>query len=266
MSTETFEQETTLILDAVARYRAALADLPGPKQLAPYGHLALPNDNGFRVFLYRSMVEDHARHLANDVNRLCRDAEQLAAWNTVLGAHDAPDQLTLLGEFVEGLAVMSVALPYALRNRFHFSVAHLSHQANLLTCPGWKESQLPSDISVSRKTTIAAAQSWQAFPELLKRLDGLNDEGFVTATRDFRNKYNHRFPPRFVLGFTQTVSRMLKEPGRTSYGIGGVPPLELTDIVSALRLQCDVALDSFRCYSRLAEDQVSAIALLDKPL
>lgn len=259
MSAETLEQETQLLLEAFAKYRAVYVGDSGPSRLAPYGHITLPEDNRLATFAYREMLRDHAQQLANELNRFRHRIQQLSAWTSVLPAYDVLDQLVLLSEFVDSIASDCVETPYALRNRYFFSVSHLSHQANLLTRTGWLEKKLPADEMIKRGTMLAVAQDWSMFADFSRTLNGLGGAQFTTKTNDYRNKYHHRLPPRFAHGHTQSIKRMPKK-GATTYGIGAVPPLELSALLPALVQQHTLGMECFEAYASLVGEQVGAIA------
>ena len=54
------------------------------------------------------------------------------------------EKIYLLLEFIEPLAIIALNLPYAIWNRFIFSLSHICHQANRIKFPNWKDN-LPED-------------------------------------------------------------------------------------------------------------------------
>lgn len=260
MPNTSFTEETTLLVEALAKARLRFYDGTGHGQLAPYRHIVVRDSVPFEWGPYHSMLEDQASHLTNDINAFGYRIGQLEAWGSVLPEYEMKDQLVLLMELVDPIATTAVGTPYTIRSRLIFSVSHLSHQANRITRSGWLESNLPTDKEINYKTMIKMAESWTTFPALKIKLDMLSDKKLNIATGDFRDKYNHRLPPRFQQGHTQTVSRSWdKSTGVTTYGFGSVEPLRLDKLTPVLREQHSIALSAFEHYSELAREQLRTI-------
>jgi len=259
-ATDDFATETALILAAVRKARERFFEGTGHGPLAPFGHIKTRESVPFFWGPFHAMLEDHAQHLANDVNAFGYHIGQLEAWSAILPDYSVVDQMLLLMEIVDPIATTAIGAPHALRSRFIYSISHLSHQANCITRPGWKESQLPSDNEINYKTMLATADGWGSFPALRSELDCLFDEAFNEATGDFRHKYHHRLPPRFQQGQTQTVTRRRdKASHNTTYGFGFVEPLDLASLTPVLRVKQAIARAAFEAYSELLREQLRAI-------
>jgi hypothetical protein len=260
MNDTPFAKETTMLMEAFAKARQHFYDGTGTGLLAPYGHIAVQNSIPIGWAPFHEMLKDQATHLANDINAFGHHIGQLEAWAQVLPEYGIDDQLGLLMEFVSATAITAVGAPYALRSRLIYSISHLSHQANRNTRCDWPESKLPADADINYKTMVAMADNWTVFPALLTQINALFSESYNDGTGDFRHKYNHRFPPHFQFGISQTVSRTrVKHSGQTTYGFGFVEPLQLDKLTPVLRQQHTVALSAFEQYSELAREQLRAI-------
>jgi hypothetical protein len=260
MTAATEEDETQLLNNAYAAYRNVFVHISCELKLAPYDHIQTFSDGGRRAWFYNDMLNDHAGHLANELNAIVWHSQQLAAWEKVLPAYDMEDRMLIIREFIDCPATILTNFPYALRQRFIYSVSHLSHQANLVTRKGWKEDRLPADNCIKQQTMDAMAKGWAAFPALRAELLAINDDVFSGETDSFRNKYNHRFPSRIEIGYTQFVTRTPQQ-GRVRYGLGGRQPLSLAALLPAVGRQHQVARRAFDLYSDLAREQIAAMAM-----
>ncbi|MGB4947867.1 MAG: hypothetical protein WBQ05_11820 [Candidatus Competibacter denitrificans] len=162
-------------------------------------------------------------------------------------------------EFVENIAIVCVNYPSVIRSRFIFSVSHLSHQANRIINSSWKEEELPSDRQINWNTMKYVSTTWPKFASLLLELENLANTAYSQATRQFRDKYHHRYPPKFVLGHTGLVSRIVETDGRVRYGFGGIEPLRLADLVPLLVEQHQISFVCFERYSDLVREQLEKI-------
>lgn len=257
MAIETLEQETHFLLQAVAEYRAAYVKNGHLGKLAPYGHIVIPDKS---LFVYNNLLQEQAQTLANEINQFCIGLTQLNAWDIVLKQYDQEEKYILLSEFIENIAIVCTSCPKVIRSRFLFSVSHLSHQANLATNSNWKEKELPDDRQINWETMNKVAAAWPHFNPFLIELEKLGNNQYDQATKQFRNKYHHRYPPRFILGATGFVSRTVYKDGRVVYGLGdSIEPLQLTDILPILLEQHRISLICFEKYSDLVREQLSAI-------
>ena len=260
MPTDSYSDETALLLDAIRQVREHFYNNAGAGKLAPYKHIEVRDNVHISFAPYYQMLEDHAQSLANEVNSFGYHTGQLEAWSVVLPKYEIEDQLLLLMEFVEPIATTAVGAPYALRSRFLFSVSHLCHQANKFARTGWNEAKLPVDGSINYKTMLSAGEGWKQFNLFRESLDQLFDQNYESSTSGFRHKYQHRFPPRFQHGQTETVSRSIdKQSKGVSYGFGYTEPLQLASLAPVLRAKHAIALEAFGGYSELLREHIVAI-------
>lgn len=253
-------------MQAVAQYRAVYVKNGYLGKLAPYRHIDIPNE---LPPIYYDFLQEQAQTLANEINHFCIGLTQLNAWDIVLKQCDLKEKHILLSEFIENTAIVCTSYPTVIRSRFLFSVSHLSHQANLATNSNWKEKELPDDRKIDWKTMNKVAAAWSHFNSFLIELEKLGNNQYDQSTKQFRNKYHHRYPPRFILGATGFVSRTIYKDDHTetkyTYSLGGcIEPLQLTDILPILLEQHRISLICFERYSDLVREQISAIHELQR--
>jgi hypothetical protein len=215
--------------------------------------------------MYFEMAEEHSRELANVINQLKTDIEKLCAWEKVIPEYGEEDRFYIVHEFVEPLCTICLNLPYAIRSRFIFSVAHLSHQANgAILGKNWKDN-LPKDRSINFLTMDKVAAQWKSYEGLKLSMVGLSDEKYQAEVNQYRDKYHHRYPSHIEFGLSETIKRVAKNNGVVSYGFGYSKPLQLKDIIFVLKGQHSAAAKCFTCYQHLIEEQIEKILALTKP-
>jgi len=250
----------TMTVETYKTYLQALRASPLDGKMMPYNWADLRKPVSARWLVYSQMLDEFARELANSVNKLTTNVQKLSDWAAVLQDADEEKQFEIAHEFIDDLATNTLMLPYVIKSRFAFSIAHLSHQANRVWSNNWKD-DLALDAAIYLDATDARAPHWQSYKKLKLSVEAINGRSFKAATGDFRNAYNHRFSPRFVFGVTQIVTRTVDEAtGRINYGIGGRPPLQLKALVELLdkeRNRCYIAFERFQI---LINEQISAIA------
>jgi hypothetical protein len=164
-------------------------------------------------------------------------------------------------EFIDTLATSAVTLPYVVKSRFGFAAAHLCHQANILKDPKHWVDDLPLDGDIFPHTADKYGKLWKGYKKLKKAQDRIGAKDFQDATRNFRNTYNHRFSPRFVIGMTQMVTRHVdKATGRVCYGFGGCDPLDLVLVTTQLEREQQLFYAAFEAFQEMVREHESAIA------
>jgi hypothetical protein len=241
------------------RFRDVRRSRPVDGEMMPYDWVSLPNPIGPMWLAYGLMVEEFARELANIVNEFTRHVRDLDAWAEVVTGLSDSEKLEAAISFINPVATVAVTLPAVIKSRFAFAAAHLCHQANQAKDSAWVD-DFPLDEDIWPSTPDTYGKPWPAWRKLKPRLDALNSKAFQQATRDFRNTYNHRFSPRFVIGRTQMVTRRRAPSGQVSYAIGEQPPLDLKQIAGLLASERDRVYAAFRAFRALVTEQTSAIA------
>jgi hypothetical protein len=243
------------------RYRSALRTIPFDGPFMPYDWTRLPNPLSGVWIPYAEMLREFTYELANSINDLTHSVRRLRAWAKVVPTLTDNQKGHACHEFIDELATLAVNLPYVIRDRFIFAAAHLCHQAHI-TCDGssWAD-DLPRDRKIKMKHADARGSRWENYPKLKQNLDCMAAEGYSARTHDFRNSYNHRFSPRFVIGITQMVKReeVDKESGRIYYGLGGIEALQLDQVIILLTAERATACSAFEAFQELIHEQSEAI-------
>ncbi|MCS3926123.1 hypothetical protein M2175_001154 [Bradyrhizobium elkanii] len=242
------------------QYRQTLKLTPFTGRYMPYNWSNLPNPLDAQWMAYSWMLDEFARELANTVNGFTNDVHSLTAWSSVVQPLTQKRQLEATREFIDKLATSAVNLPYVVKGRFAFAAAHLCHQANMLKFPATWSDDLPLDGEIYPHVADSYGKSWKSYRHLKHALDAIGGRAFRDGTGDFRNAYNHRFSPRFVVGMTQLVARTINSStGQVRYGFGGRDPLELAKIVSLLEQEQVRFYMAFERFQELVREHEQAI-------
>jgi hypothetical protein len=248
------------LLSLYERYQHVLASRPHSGRFLPYDWDALPESLDARWLAYSQMLSEFSRELANVINDLTNYVPRLEAWSEVVRALSNEEKLTACREFIDPLATVAVGLPYAIKARFVFAIAHLCHQANRARQGQDWQDNLTWDGDIKMDAAETLGSNWPSFKRLKARLDTVNGKAFRQATHDFRNAYNHRLSPRFVIGMTQMITRHV-DPNTNSvfYGFGGMEALDLAEVSALLAAQRDNCYGVFEAFQALVQEHVTVI-------
>lgn len=262
-------QEDDFLASKYVEYRKAFNETKAFAPFMPYGWFKPPqtvrldSEFGLQQMAYRDLADDAARDLANGINHLIGLTMRLEAWGSVMEGLDVRETDQLLHEFVQDLASTALLSPYALKARFYFAIAHLSHQANCVSQgDGWTDdlATLPEDWGIKEEAAVKAAKPWRSWKKLNRALNTVDMGDYKTATDDFRSKHTHRFTPRVELGLSQSIKRIWAKGGKApSYGIGGTPPLKLDAVLQELKTQCVRLSGCYAEFQKLVAEQSEAL-------
>ena len=242
-------------------YRAALDATPVGGTFMPYRWWTLPNPINAAWMAYSQMLGDYASELANIINDLTNHVHRLRAWDSVLAGLDDTDRHEVSHEFIDTLGTVALGQPYAIKSRFAFAVGHLSHQANQAADgKDWKD-EFP-DKNLYLNDIEPYASQWKRYRAFKLKLEPLAGTKFKLATDDFRNRYNHGFSSRFVVGMTATVTREVVD-GRVRYAFGGTEPLSVGEVADLLTIERDHCYRAFTAFQALIEEQIAAIVAVE---
>ena len=220
-------------------------------------------DGGMKKFLFLETSREHANDLANIVNELISVERQLRTWIFVIEEFpDKDDKHSILFEFILPLAERSLLLPYTIQARFYFSMAQISHQANLMTNRTSTDnlSTLPLDQAISQEIASSVAKSWKYKRKLLSAIEKINSREFQENTRSFRNIYTHRHWPGIEIGSSKSTYRS-PNSNNASYLIGAPSPLKLSDIVPEVERQCEASKKAYSMLQKLVREQIAAAGI-----
>ncbi len=102
---------------------------------------------------------------------------------------------------------------------------------------------------------MANVQSFQAMHRAVRQQE------ISSGNTDFRNAYNHRFSPRFVIGITRIVTREADTEAKSiHYSFGGMPALSLNFVAGLMDEQYQLGLKAFRAFQALVREHEASIA------
>lgn len=246
------------------KYLTTLRGLPSCGQTMPYDWSALPKDIDGKWLVYRLTLFEFSREIANTINTLSSYTKRIKAWSIVIDGLSQEDKLRVVAEFIDPVAIVAVGLPYVIRSRFVFAAAHLCHQANQAKPEVAWEDDLALDQEIYMDHAQAKGARWRKFGRLKLQMEKIGGRSFKQATHDFRHAYNHRFSPHFVVGFSQIVRRVVDPETKkaTSYVIGGIEPINLNELSSILRKECDYCYLAFDAFQKLVAEHENLIVEL----
>jgi hypothetical protein len=209
---------------------------------------------------YRGMFDEFSTEIANSINDLTNYTHSLNAWSKVISSMSDRQKLHAAHEFIDATATVSLMLPYVIRSRFIFAIAHLCHQVNRLhKGKAWRD-DLPLDPEIYLGTADKYGTGWRAYNPLKRRIEKINDKSYQVATQDFRTTYNHRFSPRVVIGVTRIITRHVDDKTKqVSYTFGGIPALTLEVVCELLSDQCKKSYAAFGAFQKLIREHEAAI-------
>ncbi len=240
-------------------YSNILEKIKLPLPFAPYNWYELNNTLPAEWFAYSQFLSEHAGALANIINDLRRYIRSLSAWNKVLeNIDEEQEKYNVVTEHISPLATLALNMPYVIRSRFIYSIAHLSHQANKAKQDSWID-DLPIDSEIYFSAADKYGKPWEGYAKLKLALEKIANKKYDKSTHYFRNKYNHRYSSNIEFGLTGFATRTINKKGDVSYGFGYTDPLLLKDIILLLESQCSRCMVAFKKYQTLVNDQISEI-------
>lgn len=219
-------------------------------EFAPYNWLIFPDPLPINLMVYQMMANEQTLELSNSINELNRLIASLCAWAEVLSSLDDKDKNEIMIEFVDTKAITALNLPYVIRSRFIFSIAHLCHQANRFYSADWQD-DLPLDKEIFFQSADKYGVGWKKYRKAKVAIEGIFNQKHQCETKEYRNKYHHRYSPRIEVGITNLVSRNINDDGDVSYGLGGCQPLKLAEIIPLLREQQVAGIRAYKKYQML---------------
>lgn len=246
------------MIEAYKQFLDKRATISPCGSIAPYDWYQLPNSMPIQWMPYSEMLKEHSSELANSINELLRYVTNLKAWKHVIARKNDNEKHELIIEFVSPIATLAINMPYVIRSRFIYSVAHLCHQANQTKEDKWVD-DLPIDNEIYFDAADKYSSQWKRYKKLKPALENIANRKYQSVTFDFRNKYNHRYSPRIELGLTGLVTRNVGNDGKVSYGFGYTKPLKLEQVLPALSDQHSLCIRAFGQYQKLVNEHISAI-------
>jgi hypothetical protein len=254
-------KEVTMSLEQYRQFLMALEKTKFEGKYMPYDWGGLPKQLTIDSMPYGYMFEEFSREIANSINDITNYTHWLKAWGVTLSSMANEDKFDVKHEFVDPLATVALTLPYVIRSRFIFAVAHLCHQANR-SRDGieWKD-DLPLDDEIYFDAADRYGANWKRYSALKVRIEKINDKSYQTKTHNFRHVYNHRFSPQVVLGLTQLVTRQVDAKTKSvTYAFGVIPAFTLEVVAGLLSAQCKYSYAAFEAFQKLIREHEVSIA------
>jgi hypothetical protein len=224
----------------------------------PYGWTNIPETIDGSWMAFSEFIKEYSTELANEINSFRTYIQNLSAWENILKGCTDKEKMSILSEFVEPMAICALNHPYSVRSRFIYAVSHISHQANKSKEDDWKDN-IKADASINFKEMEMMGSCWESFVNFKESLSGLNNENYTDKLLNYRNKFNHRFPPLIELGLSGFVTRVKSEDGKISYGFGYTSPILISDAVPMLVEQHASMTQSFDAFKSLVTEQVDHV-------
>lgn len=226
--------------------------------LSPYHWDSLNETLPFSFAAYSQFLKEHSSELSNSINEFQRHIVSLMAWEKVIHSLEGDEHFFAISEFVTPIATLAITLPYVIRSRFIYSVAHLSHQASQVKLKKSWSDDLLIDDEIYFKEADTYGNPWKRYSKLKQSLENIANKSYNLSMHDFRNSYNHRYSPRIELGITGLVKRNVND-GKVIYGFGHIEPILLKNAIPLLKEQHAFCLKAHEKYQDLVNEQTNEI-------
>jgi len=229
----------------------------------PYSWAGIPETIDSAWMAFAEFIKEYSSELANEVNSFRTYIQNLSAWGRILEGCTDNEKFSILSEFVEPMAICALNHPYSVRSRFIYAVSHISHQANKSKDDDWKD-DIKTDASINFNEMKRMGSRWESFGYFKKSLSGVNNENYTDKLLNYRNKFNHRFPPLIELGLSGFVTRVKAEDGKVRYGFGYTDPILISDALPMLIEQHASMSQCFDAFKSLVTEQVHHVFKTEK--
>jgi len=220
------------------------------------------------LFVYSQMLDDFRVGIPNSINEFGNLIFKLLVWRDVFKTIDLIDhKYVVLSEFINPIATQALCYPYALKSRIEYAIAHLSNQANWFRSDITIKDDLPKDRKINTVIVNKYAAHWECFEDLKIALSKTNIQ-FDIETKDYRNKYTHRYSLPIEIGLGESILRhpiekieneSKEDTVKANYQIGSNPPLTLDQICSSLIDEYSRFLNVYSQFKCLTLEQITFI-------
>lgn len=242
--------------------RATLLMQANPDKIAEYHWYEFPNNLPLWM-AYMFMLEEHSIGISNDINDFMRYIDNLEAWENVIKGKDDKAKMEIIVEFISPIATLAINMPNVIHSRFIYSIVHLSHQCNLTKGIKWT-TDYPIERVIKFKTAKKYCSNWEGYDNLKKALEKIADKDYQIDTKNFRNKYNHRYSLGIEFGMAEFIKRIAVEGKGLRYGLGYTQPLKVEQLIPTLTKQHEYCLNALKEYQKLVKEQISAMVEYSK--
>lgn len=232
-----------------------------------YHWLELPNSHdlllpyGMTRYLWSDIASSLTRDIANAINALSIHARNFEAWHQVLDSLEREESFRIHHEFISSNAVVALSLPYSIKSRFYYAIAHLSHHANRFREGElWREDNLPKDNEINQEVAAKLSKSWKGWKKTSRKLERCDSRAFRDETLNFRNKYMHRHDLLVGVEAAQPVERQLDtDTGKASYNFGGTYAMELSEISQLVKAEFEAFSQAYIKFQEFVNEQKETV-------
>lgn len=183
-------KQSAALVDLYTQYRAELDSTQIGGRWMPYRWWQLPDHLNVRWWPYTEMLQEFASELANIINDLTHNVHRLRSWEKILSTLSVDEKLAVTHEFVNMLGTIALGQPYAIKSRFAYAAAHLSHQANQAKdAAAWKD-EFPQKETLYLNEIEPFCRGWRNYRSFKLRVEPIAGKIFKESSDDFRNAYN----------------------------------------------------------------------------
>lgn len=219
-------------------------------------HIQADTAMGPQWLIFHQLAKNFIRELLNANNQFFINIRKLEIWNEILNECHEEIKNDLIFEIICPLGSYVIGTPYIVKQRYIYSVVMLSHQTRMLQDPRIDDGSL-NERQISINTVREYHDLFASMPQFIDILVQIDDDDFVRRTSNYRNLNQHRIPPRIEVGLGMTFNRFRINKSSVTYGLGGIQPLRLADIIPALYNQHQICVDTFYAVWSLIKEQVS---------
>ncbi|MDB6092796.1 MAG: hypothetical protein JWM32_358 [Verrucomicrobia bacterium] len=191
---------------------------------------------GVRRF-YCDAAEDSTREIANAIHDLRRFTQEAPLWLEVIRNYSEHERFLLTLEFIEIPFAHALSRPYALKNRFTYSLAMLG---TMYKARRGREADLKPFEESGYKAAEKLVGDWPGYTALAGGLLKLNSPVFVTASSNFRNCDHHRLPANIEVGLAPGP-RVSVRDGVATFSASRLQPIKVIELLPALTEQFEHA-------------------------
>lgn len=241
-----------LRVDAYLKLHELIASRSGPP-LVPF--LGFAYSEGSPDIRYQWQENGFTRELVNAFNTYAFWADRLSLWEEVLCDYARDDILKLRWEFTMLPFDYCLSFPHRFRSRIIFYATQLCFTKGL-SDKLISQKEVSSDDNIYLKTLTKVAKHWHSGSGLVKALEEVDGEQYREATRNYRNKSQHRHPQCLDFGQIASITRSFSQDS-ISYFFSESPPLATSDALPVLIMEADRMKAAFLAYRALVDEHMS---------
>lgn len=193
--------------------------------------------------------------MTNEVNAFGQSVQKINAWARIFDTFTRDEQVNLVTEFINPLAVYALSLPFSLKNCFAFAAMRLSDEANRLC--GKSTAQLTPTSDDMNSPGIEEmwkyTNEWRRGSEIkMKNIAEAicsSPKERVGPVHAYRDRFFHRIPHYIGLG---VMERAVLKGNASEWTITNqdLQPVSLATIAADLTPQHEAAM---QCHAALVE-------------